>query len=71
MSRGSPARPRGRWGSTEPRRPASRRPATFERARAAGAEILQEPTEQPWGVRDGALRDPSGNLVRIDQTPPA
>lgn len=42
--------------------------ATFERVRASGtAEILQEPTDQPWGVRDCALRDPSGNLVRIQQ----
>ncbi|HEY2572376.1 MAG TPA: VOC family protein [Solirubrobacteraceae bacterium] len=41
--------------------------ATFERLRAAGAEIVQEPTDQPWGARDGAVRDPSGNLVRIDQ----
>ena len=40
--------------------------ATFEKIRGAGAEIVQEPTEQPWGVRDGAVRDPSGNLVRID-----
>ena len=35
--------------------------------RAAGAEIVEEPTEQPWGVRDFAVRDPSGNLVRVDQ----
>jgi catechol 2,3-dioxygenase-like lactoylglutathione lyase family enzyme len=41
--------------------------ATFERLRARGAEILQEPTSQPWGVRDCAVRDPSGNLVRIAQ----
>lgn len=41
--------------------------ATFEKVRAAGAEVLQEPTSQPWGVRDCALRDPSGNLVRIQQ----
>lgn len=41
--------------------------ATFTKLRAAGAEIVQEPTEQPWGVRDGAVRDPSGNLVRIEQ----
>ena len=34
---------------------------------AAGTEILQEPTSQPWGVRDCAVRDPSGNLVRIAQ----
>lgn len=45
--------------------------ATFERARAAGAEIVAEPTEQPWGARDCAVRDPSGNLVRIDQSPAA
>jgi len=40
---------------------------TFEKVRAAGAEVLQEPTSQPWGVRDCAFRDPSGNLVRIAQ----
>jgi catechol 2,3-dioxygenase-like lactoylglutathione lyase family enzyme len=45
--------------------------ATFEHVRAAGAEIVQEPTEQPWGTRDFALRDPSGNLVRIDEPPAA
>jgi len=43
--------------------------ATFEKVRASGAEIVQEPTHQPWGTRDFALRDPSGNLVRIDQPP--
>jgi catechol 2,3-dioxygenase-like lactoylglutathione lyase family enzyme len=43
--------------------------ATFERVRDAGAEIVQEPTEQFWGTRDFAVRDPSGNLVRIDQPP--
>jgi uncharacterized glyoxalase superfamily protein PhnB len=42
--------------------------ATFEKVRASGAEIVQEPTDQPWGARDGAVRDPSGNLVRIDET---
>ena len=41
--------------------------ATFETVRAAGAEILQEPKSQPWGARDCAVRDPSGNLVRIAQ----
>jgi catechol 2,3-dioxygenase-like lactoylglutathione lyase family enzyme len=41
----------------------------FEKIRAAGAEIVQEPTRQPWGTRDAAVRDPSGNLVRIDQPP--
>lgn len=43
--------------------------ATFQKVRAAGAEIVQEPTDQPWGARDFAVRDPSGNLVRIDQAP--
>lgn len=41
--------------------------ATFEKLRASGAEVLQEPASQPWGVRDCAFRDPSGNLVRIAQ----
>lgn len=41
--------------------------ATFERVRASGAEVLAEPAAQPWGVRDCAFRDPSGNLVRISQ----
>jgi catechol 2,3-dioxygenase-like lactoylglutathione lyase family enzyme len=45
--------------------------ATFEKLRDAGAEIVQEPTEQFWGTRDCAVRDPSGNLVRIDQPPAA
>ena len=45
--------------------------ATFEQLRADGAEIVQEPVEQPWGVRDGAVRDPSGNLIRIEQPPAA
>jgi uncharacterized glyoxalase superfamily protein PhnB len=40
---------------------------TFERLQASGAEIVQEPTEQPYGVRDCALRDPAGNLIRIDE----
>ncbi len=43
--------------------------ASFEKLRAADAEIVQAPTEQPWGTRDCAVRDPSGNLVRIDQPP--
>ena len=43
--------------------------ATFEKLRSSGAEIVQEPTDQPWGTRDLAVRDPSGNLVRIDQPP--
>ena len=41
--------------------------ATFEQVRASGAEVLQEPVTQPWGARDCAFRDPSGNLVRIAQ----
>jgi uncharacterized glyoxalase superfamily protein PhnB len=41
----------------------------FEKVSSAGAEIVQEPTEQPWGTRDFAVRDPSGNMVRIDQPP--
>ena len=45
--------------------------ATFEKVRASGADIVQEPTDQPWGTRDCAVRDPSGNLVRIDQPPAA
>ena len=43
--------------------------AAFEKVRAAGAEIVQEPADQFWGTRDFAVRDPSGNLVRIDQPP--
>ena len=45
--------------------------ATFEKVRASGAEIVQEPTEQFWGTRDCAVRDPSGNQIRIDQPPAA
>jgi catechol 2,3-dioxygenase-like lactoylglutathione lyase family enzyme len=41
--------------------------ATFERVRAAGAEVLQEPIVQPWGPRDCAFRDPAGNHIRINQ----
>ncbi|MEU4561927.1 VOC family protein [Actinoplanes sp. NPDC023936] len=40
---------------------------TFERIRAAGGEVLQEPIDQPYGVRDCAFRDPSGNMIRINQ----
>jgi predicted enzyme related to lactoylglutathione lyase len=40
---------------------------TFERLQAGGAEIVQEPTEQPYGVRDCAIRDPAGNLLRIQE----
>jgi len=41
----------------------------FEKVRASGADVVQEPSRQPWGTRDCAVRDPSGNLVRIDQPP--
>lgn len=40
---------------------------TFEKLSAAGAEITQEPTDQPWGLRDAAVRDPAGNHLRINQ----
>ena len=40
---------------------------TFEELRAAGTEILQEPVDQPYGVRDAAVRDPSGNQLRLSQ----
>jgi len=43
--------------------------ASFDGLVAAGAEIVQEPTDQPWGTRDCAVRDPSGNMIRIDQPP--
>ena len=45
--------------------------AAFERVRASGAEVLQEPIDQPWGPRDCAFRDPSGTTVRISQAPKA
>ena len=41
--------------------------ATFEKVQASGAEVLQEPTSQPWGARDCTFRDPSGNMVKIAQ----
>src|SRR3982074_745203 len=40
---------------------------TFERVQAGDAEVVQEPTEQPSGVRDCAFRDPAGNLIRIQE----
>jgi catechol 2,3-dioxygenase-like lactoylglutathione lyase family enzyme len=45
--------------------------AAFAKVRAGGAEIVQEPTEQFWGAKDFAVRDPSGNMVRIEQPPSA
>lgn len=44
---------------------------TFEKVRASGAEVLQEPMDQPWGPRDCAFRDPSGNMIRISAAPKA
>jgi uncharacterized glyoxalase superfamily protein PhnB len=41
--------------------------ATFERLQAGDAEVVQEPTDQPYGVRDCSFRDPSGNLLRIQE----
>ena len=41
--------------------------ATFERISAAGGDVLQEPMDQPYGVRDCAFRDPAGNLLRFSQ----
>ena len=43
---------------------------TFERVQAGGAEVVQEPTQQPYGVRDCAFRDPAGNMVRIQEVRP-
>ena len=40
--------------------------ATFDRVKATGAEVVQEPMDQPYGVRDCAFRDPAGNLIRIN-----
>jgi predicted enzyme related to lactoylglutathione lyase len=40
---------------------------TFEHVQASGAEVVQEPIEQPYGIRDCAFRDPAGNLVRIQE----
>lgn len=40
----------------------------FQRLEAAGADVVQEPTDQDYGVRDCAFRDPAGNLVRVNQT---
>ena len=39
----------------------------FDQLQAGGADVVQEPTDQPWGVRDCAFRDPTGNLIRINE----
>jgi catechol 2,3-dioxygenase-like lactoylglutathione lyase family enzyme len=41
--------------------------AVFEQVQSAGVDIVQEPADQPYGIRDCAIRDPAGNLVRINQ----
>ena len=41
--------------------------AAFERLQAGDAEVVQEPTDQPYGIRDCAFRDPAGNLIRIQE----
>jgi uncharacterized glyoxalase superfamily protein PhnB len=41
--------------------------AAFDRIQASGADIVQEPTDQPYGVRDAAVRDPAGNMIRINE----
>lgn len=41
--------------------------STFERLQAADVEVVQEPIEQPYGIRDCAFRDPAGNLIRIQE----
>jgi uncharacterized glyoxalase superfamily protein PhnB len=40
---------------------------TFAQLEGSGAEVVQEPTEQPYGVRDCAFRDPAGNMIRIQE----
>lgn len=40
---------------------------TFAKLRASGADVVQEPQNQPWGVRDCSVRDPAGNMIRINQ----
>jgi catechol 2,3-dioxygenase-like lactoylglutathione lyase family enzyme len=40
---------------------------TFAQLEASGAEVVQEPTDQPYGVRDCAVRDPAGNMIRIQE----
>ncbi|BFO15216.1 hypothetical protein SHKM778_16040 [Streptomyces sp. KM77-8] len=43
--------------------------ALYERVREAGADVLQEPVDQPYGVRDCAFRDPAGNMLRFMERP--
>jgi predicted enzyme related to lactoylglutathione lyase len=48
-------------------RPTADLDGTFERVQAGDAEVVQEPTDQPHGIRDCAFRDPAGNLIRIHE----
>jgi catechol 2,3-dioxygenase-like lactoylglutathione lyase family enzyme len=41
--------------------------STFEKLQAQGTEVVQEPTDQPYGVRDCAIRDPAGNMIRVQE----
>lgn len=41
--------------------------ATFDRLKSGGAEVVQEPTDQPYGIRDAAVRDPAGTMVRFNE----
>ena len=41
--------------------------STFDRLQGSGVDVVQEPTEQPYGIRDCAVRDPAGNLIRIQE----
>jgi uncharacterized glyoxalase superfamily protein PhnB len=41
----------------------------FDTLQASGADVVQEPMAQPWGVRDCAVRDPAGNMIRINELP--
>lgn len=43
--------------------------SAFEQLQASGAEVIQEPMDQPYGVRDCAVRDPAGNMIRLQQHP--
>jgi predicted enzyme related to lactoylglutathione lyase len=43
--------------------------AAFAKVEATGADVIQEPVDQPYGIRDCAFRDPAGNTVRINQQP--
>src|SRR2546430_3984716 len=63
--------PRRRWASTSQRSSPRHRPRSPSRSRRAscGAEVVLEPTEQRYGIRDGAVCDPTANLVRMNQLP--